>query len=201
MSAFIRLVAHTPELQAYTASKLYTALQADLSQDSLTLAAVWVIGEYSEILLEGGITDEEQPKTVIFALASNCTALIHVPLQATDKDILDLFLSVLDSPYANHLIRQFVLGAITKMASRHTTTEPQQARIVEVLAQYTTNPELELQQRAVEYASLFTLGDLKVGVLERMPPPELKATVMGIGMSHQYSGVVHTTYIFHSQRE
>jgi len=49
-----------------------------------------------------------------------------------------------------------------------------------VLAQYTTNPELELQQRAVEYASLFALGDLKVGVLERMPPPELKATVMGI---------------------
>ncbi|KAG9309518.1 adaptin N terminal region-domain-containing protein [Chiua virens] len=162
LSAFIRLVAHTPELQAYTASKLYTALQADLSQESLTLAAVWVIGEYSEVLLESGIIDEEQPKNV------------------TDKDVLDLLLSALGSPYANHLTRQFVLGAITKMASRHTTTPPQQARIVDVLAQYTSNPELELQQRAVEYASLFTLGDLKVGVLERMPPPELKATVMGI---------------------
>ncbi|KAI9573761.1 adaptin N terminal region-domain-containing protein [Boletus coccyginus] len=162
LSAFIRLVAHTPELQAYTASKLYTALQADLSQESLTLAAVWVIGEYSEVLLEGGIIDEDQPKNI------------------TDQDILDLLLSSLDSPYANNLIRQFVLGAITKMASRHTTSAPQQARVVDVLAQYTTNPELELQQRAVEYASLFTLGDLKVGVLERMPPPELKATVMGI---------------------
>jgi len=162
LSAFIRLVAHTPELQAYTTSKLYTALQADLSQESLTLAAVWVIGEYSEVLLEGGIIDEDQTKT------------------ATDKDIIDLFLSALESPYANHLIRQFVLCAITKMASRHTTTPPQQGRILEVLAQYTTNPELELQQRAVEYANLFTLGDLKVGVLERMPPPELKATVMGV---------------------
>ncbi|KIJ65135.1 hypothetical protein HYDPIDRAFT_39766 [Hydnomerulius pinastri MD-312] len=162
LSAFIRLVAHTPELQAYTASKLYTALQADISQESLTLAAVWVIGEYSEILLEGGIIDEDQPK------------------HASDKDILDLLLSTLDSPYANHLTRQFVLGSITKMGSRHTTSAPQQERIVEVLAKYTTNPELELQQRAVEYASLFTLGDLKVGVLERMPPPELKATVMGV---------------------
>jgi AP-1 complex subunit gamma-1 len=65
LSAFIRLVAHTPELQAYTASKLYTALQADLSQESLTLAAVWIIGEYSEVLLEGGIIDEDQPKNVI----------------------------------------------------------------------------------------------------------------------------------------
>jgi AP-1 complex subunit gamma-1 len=57
-------VAHTPELQAYTASKLYVALQADISQESLTLAATWVIGEYSDILLEGGIVDEDQPKQV-----------------------------------------------------------------------------------------------------------------------------------------
>ena len=64
LSAFIRLVAHTPELQAYTASKLYTALRSDISQESLTLAATWVIGEYSEILLEGGLVDEEMPKTV-----------------------------------------------------------------------------------------------------------------------------------------
>ncbi|KAH7885849.1 adaptin N terminal region-domain-containing protein [Phlebopus sp. FC_14] len=162
LSAFIRLVAHTPELQAYTASKLYTALQADISQESLTLAAVWVIGEYSEILLEGGIIDEDQPK------------------RATDKDLVDLLLSTLDSPYADYLTRQFVLASITKIASRHTTSVPQQERIADVLAKYTTNPELELQQRAVEFASLFALGDLKTGVLERMPPPELKATVMGV---------------------
>ena len=64
LSAFIRLVAHTPELQAYTASKLYTSLRSDISQESLTLAATWVIGEYSEVLLEGGLVDEETPKAV-----------------------------------------------------------------------------------------------------------------------------------------
>lgn len=128
--------------------------------------------------------------------ASDWPTLICIFFQATDKDILDLLLSVLDSPYANHLIRQFVLSAITKMASRHTTTAPQQARIIDVLARHTTNPELELQQRAVEFASLFALGDLRVGVLERMPPPELKATVMGIGMSCQFSGHLHAAYSF-----
>ncbi|EIW79282.1 gamma-adaptin [Coniophora puteana RWD-64-598 SS2] len=162
LSAFIRLVAHTPELQAYTASKLYTALQQDISQESLTLAAVWVIGEYSEILLEGGIVDEDSART------------------ASDKEILDLLLSTLDSPYANFLIRQFVLAAITKMSSRSTTSAEQQARISEVLGKYVASPELELQQRAVEFASLFNLGELRSGVLERMPPPELKATVVGV---------------------
>ena len=64
LSAFIRLVAHTPELQAYTASKLYNALRSDISQESLTLAATWVVGEYCEILLEQGLVDEETPKAV-----------------------------------------------------------------------------------------------------------------------------------------
>ncbi|OJA19912.1 hypothetical protein AZE42_03760 [Rhizopogon vesiculosus] len=162
LSAFIRLVAHTPELQAYTASKLYTALQDDISQESLTLAALWVIGEYGDILFEGGVVDDDQPKRI------------------SDKDLLDLLLTTLDSPYANSLTRQFLLTSITKLASKPTTSLPQQQRIAEVLAKYTTSPELEIQQRAVEFASLFTLGDLKSGVLERMPPPELKATVMGV---------------------
>jgi AP-1 complex subunit gamma-1 len=64
LSAFIRLVAHTPELQAYTASRLYTALKADISQESLTLASVWMIGEYGDILIEGGIVGEEQITSV-----------------------------------------------------------------------------------------------------------------------------------------
>ena len=60
LSAFIRLVAHTPELQAYTASKLYLALKSDISQESLTLAATWILGEYSDIVIQGGIVDDDQ---------------------------------------------------------------------------------------------------------------------------------------------
>jgi len=60
LSAFIRLVAHTPELQAYTTSKLYLALKADISQESLTLAATWILGEYCEVILQGGIVDDDQ---------------------------------------------------------------------------------------------------------------------------------------------
>ena len=52
-----------------------------------------------------------------------------------------------------------------------------------MLLSYTTSPELEIQQRAVEFASLFNLGEIRSGVLERMPAPELKATVLGVGAS------------------
>lgn len=65
LSSFIRLVCHTPELQFYTAQRLYAALSSDLSQDSLTLAAVWIIGEYGDVLLQGGTFDDgEEVKQV-----------------------------------------------------------------------------------------------------------------------------------------
>lgn len=94
-----------------------------------------------------------------------------------------MLVSILDSPYANYLTRQFVLTALTKISSRPTTTPAQQERIQNMLLSYTTSPELEIQQRAVEFASLFNLGEIRSGVLERMPAPELKATVLGVGGS------------------
>jgi len=182
LSAFIRLVAHTPELQAYTASKLYLALKADISQESLTLAATWVIGEYSEVLLENGVISDEDQSLRVSWIAMLRQYDLNA-CQITDKEVVDLLVSTLDSPYANYLTRQFVLAAITKISSRTTTSSAEQDRIAAVLAQYTTTLELELQQRAVEFVSLFSLGDLREGVLERIPPPELKATIMGTGAS------------------
>ena len=75
LSAFIRLMVHTPELQAYTASKLYSALREDISQEALTLSATWILGEYSEILVEGGLVDDEQATpvwlTMLLSIASD----------------------------------------------------------------------------------------------------------------------------------
>jgi AP-1 complex subunit gamma-1 len=60
LASFIRLVTQTSELQGYTVQKLYTALREDISQESLTLAGVWVIGEYGDILVSGGSYEEEE---------------------------------------------------------------------------------------------------------------------------------------------
>lgn len=167
LSAFIRLVAHTPELQFYTAQRLFTALSGDLSQDSLTLAAVWIIGEFGDVLLQGGtIDDGEEVK------------------QVTDEGLVDLMEAVLNSPYVNTLIRQFVMTALAKLSTRFAEVQTpsaaaQQERISGLVAGYATNLELEIQQRSVEFGTLLLMGDVKMDVLERMPPPEIRATIMG----------------------
>ncbi|GAA5943302.1 hypothetical protein JCM3775_002610 [Rhodotorula graminis] len=170
LSSFIRLVTHTPDLQSYTVFKLYTALRADVSQEALTLAGVWTIGEYGDVLLQGGTTaattdegDEGQATT---------------SEAVSEQDVLDLLERILVSPYTNTIIRQFVLTALAKLSTRF--SQPQQvARISTLVRGYDASVELELQQRAVEFGALLELDSIKGGVLERMPPPEIKATVMG----------------------
>ncbi|GAA5973047.1 hypothetical protein JCM11641_000382 [Rhodosporidiobolus odoratus] len=169
LSAFIRLVTHTPDLQSYTVYKLYTALKADVSQEALTLAGVWTIGEYGDVLLHGGTTtvagDDEESQ------AATSEAV-------NEKDVIDLLEKILVSPYTNTNIRQFVLTALTKLSTRFSQPD-QLARLAKALHQFDTSVELELQQRAVEFGKLLQLESIKGGVLERMPPPEIKATVMG----------------------
>jgi len=170
LSSFIRLVTHTPDLQSYTVFKLYTALRADVSQEALTLAGVWTIGEYGDVLLQGGTTaattdegDEGQATT---------------SEAVSEKDVLDLLERILVSPYTNTTIRQFVLTALAKLSTRF--SQPAQlGRISTLVHGYDASVELELQQRAVEFGALLELDSIKGGVLERMPPPEIKATVMG----------------------
>lgn len=66
------------------------------------------------------------------------------------NEILDLLESVANSPYANGTIRQFFVTAVTKLSTRCQDTS-QNARIQSILSTYHSSPEVELQQRAVEY--------------------------------------------------
>jgi len=166
LSAFVRLVCHTPELQAYTAQKLYLALRQDVSQESLTLAGLWVIGEFGELMLQshgGGVAAESEEA---------------IP-EVHDVDIIELIDLVLLSPYPNQTIRQFSLTALAKLSSRLSPSSFAQSAITQILARFTSSAELEIQQRAVEFSQILSMPEIKTGVLERMPPPELKASVMG----------------------
>jgi AP-1 complex subunit gamma-1 len=104
-------------------------------------------------------------------------------LQVTQTTIIDLLSSILSSPYSNALSTQFVLTALIKLSARFAElSQPdasQIARIRGILQGYDHTQELELQQRSVEYGSLAGLGDVGLGVLERMPMPEIRSTIMG----------------------
>ncbi|RDW83415.1 AP-1 complex subunit gamma-1-like protein [Coleophoma crateriformis] len=156
LSSFIRLIATTPELQTYAVQKLYAGLKKDITQESLTLAAAWCIGEFGEALLRGGQYEEEE--------------LVQ---EVKENEIIDLFSTILNSSYATQIATEYIITSLMKLTTR--LTEPAQIdRIRRILQSNSASLDVEVQQRAVEYGNLFGYDAIRKGVLEKMPPPQIK---------------------------
>ncbi|KAG0252272.1 clathrin associated protein complex large subunit [Mortierella polycephala] len=143
LAAFIRLVTQTSDMQGYTVQKLYLALKEDISQESLTLAGVWVIGEYGDILVGGGSYEEEE-----------------LAKEVTESDVIDLLESILAGPFANQVLREYVITALMKLTSRFSSASASE-RVQQMLAGFTTSIEVEIQQRAVEFTNLFQYDEIR----------------------------------------
>ncbi|KAG5287603.1 AP-1 complex subunit gamma-1 [Histoplasma capsulatum G186AR] len=156
LSSFVRLIATTPELQTYSVQKLYASLKEDISQEALTLAASWVIGEYGDALLRGGQYEEEE-----------------LVKEVKESDIVDLFTNILNSTYATQTVTEYIITSAMKLSTR--LSEPAQIeRIRRLLSSRSADLSVEIQQRAVEYTNLFGYDQIRRGVLEKMPPPEIR---------------------------
>ena len=156
LSSFVRLIATTPDLQTYSVQKLYAALKDDITQEGLTLAGTWVIGEYGDLLLRGGQYEEEE--------------LVQ---EIKESDIVELFTTILNSAYSSQIVTEYIITSAMKLTAR--LKDPSQVdRIRRLLSNRTSDLSIEIQQRAVEYGNLFAYDDIRRGVLERMPPPEIR---------------------------
>ena len=175
LSSFIRLVATTPELQQYVVQKLYSALRKDITQEGLTLAGAWCIGEFGDLLLKGG--NYEEPDLV---------------QEVRESEVVDLFLTILNSSYATQSVKEYILTALMKLTTRF--RDPSQVdKIRKILASNARDLDTEVQQRAVEYGNLFAYDEIRRGVLEKMPPPQIKeeSRVLGEAAKGKKGGKGH----------
>ena len=156
LSSFIRLIATTPELQTYAVQKLYAGLKKDITQESLTLAGAWCIGEFGDALLRGGQYEEEE--------------LVQ---EVKEHEIVDLFSTILNSSYATQIATEYIITSLMKLTTR-LSDSAQIDRIRRILQSNSASLDTEVQQRAVEYGNLFGYDAIRRGVLEKMPPPQIK---------------------------
>ncbi|KKA27881.1 hypothetical protein TD95_004136 [Thielaviopsis punctulata] len=165
LSSFIRLIATTPELQTYAVQKLFVNLKKDITQESLTQAGAWCIGEFGDALLRGGQYEGEEPLA---------------PVQ--EKEIIDLFSLILNSSYANRVTTEYIVTALVKLTTRFSDAA-QVERIRRLLQSHQTSLDVEVQQRAVEYSNLFSYDEIRRGVLEKMPAPQIKEESRVLGQA------------------
>jgi AP-1 complex subunit gamma-1 len=169
------LIATTTDLQTYSVQKLYTSLKEDITQEGLTLVGSWSIGEYGDALLRGGQYEEEE--------------LVQ---EVKESDLVDLFESILNSSYAGLIVQQYIITAVIKLTTR-LSDAAQIERLRRLLQRYGSNLDVETQQRAVEYSNLFGHDAVRRGVLEKMPPPEIReeSRVLGEATKKRQSKVLN----------
>ncbi|KAG5950585.1 hypothetical protein E4U53_004805 [Claviceps sorghi] len=163
LSSFVRLIATNPELQNYAVRKLYTNLKKDITQESLTQAGAWCVGEYADFLLSGALVEEDEQ--------------IH---EIREHDVVDLLAMILNSSYANQISTEYIITALMKLTTRFSDAS-QVERIRRILQSNQTSLDVEVQQRAVEYSNLFSFDNIRRGVLEKMPPPQIKESSRVLG--------------------
>ncbi|TQV99152.1 AP-1 complex subunit gamma-1 [Cordyceps javanica] len=156
LSSYVRLIATTPELQTYAVQKLYINLKKDITQESLTQAGAWCIGEYADALLKGGQYEEEE-----------------LAQEVKEGEVVDLFALILNSSYANQVSTEYIVTALMKLTTRFSDASSIE-RVRRILQDRQTSLDVEVQQRAVEYSNLFAFDQIRRGVLEKMPPPQIK---------------------------
>ncbi|XP_058149683.1 AP-1 complex subunit gamma-like 2 isoform X2 [Dasypus novemcinctus] len=143
-----QLIGGAQELHAYSVRRLYSALAEDISQQPLVQVAAWCIGEYGDLLLGGSYEETE-------------------PLQVEEEEVLALLEKVLQSHMSLPATRCYALTALMKLSTR---LRGDNNRIRQVVSIYGSCLDVELQQRAVEYHTLFRKYDhMRAAILEKMP--------------------------------
>ncbi|VIO96518.1 Uncharacterized protein BM_BM13804 [Brugia malayi] len=146
VSCMIQLISSHAELQHYAAVQLYRAVQSDIvNAQPLLQVAFWTIGEFGDIILR--LNDDDVVKV-------------------EESSIIDVFERILPSNLTNTITKSYALTALAKLDTRFNETNN---RIRQMIESNKGHLHLELQQRSVEFSRLLNYGELKFGLLERMP--------------------------------
>lgn len=152
--SLIHLVSASSELQGYAVQRLFKAMLNDISQQPLVQVGSWCCGEYGEQLFVEIEEDEATP--------------------VTENDVLDVLESLLYSSHSTPTTKDYALTAVMKLSTRFSSSLE---RIKTIINKFEVNMDVELQQRGVEFGSLFGKHEsMRTALLERMPVFETKAS-------------------------
>lgn len=149
VSSSIQLIQETSTLHIYASHQLFACLAKDISQQPLAQVACWCTGEYGNLLFLQ--TGEDQDDYV----------------ETTEEEVLEVLERVLVNNNSSNTTKQYAIMAVIKLSTRFTHTLD---RIQRLTGLYASSMNVEMQQRSIEYATLFKIPEnIRVGLLEQMP--------------------------------
>ena len=150
----IQLVSQTPDLQPYVVHETWKAIRDAencTEKQPLVQVACWCIGEYGASLLDG-ISIEGETLTV------------------SEDEVIEVYQKILWAKHMSLVTKQYALMSVTKLSTRFPRATP---KIQQIIDAFGSHIDTDLQQRGVEFSSLFRRYDnLRSALLEPMPPFE-----------------------------
>jgi len=122
---------------------MYEAVQTDMQSQMMVRVAVWCIGEFGDLLLKDGVSE---------------------------NDIVDIVEKVLRFNGSAVQTKDYAITALMKLTTR--LSPAQLNRLRGLIEEFKTNFDVELQQRAVEYSKIFPNDKVRRSLLERIPVEE-----------------------------
>ncbi|RMX50218.1 hypothetical protein pdam_00004802 [Pocillopora damicornis] len=172
------LVKADVEFKSYVTSNIFLAAEKHSPNKR------WHIDTMMKVLTTAGnyVRDDAVPSLIhlvstsselqAYAVQRLFKAMQNDISQITENDVLDVLESVLYSSHSTSITRDYALTAVMKLSTRFTAT---MERIKNVINQFEVNMDVELQQRGVEFGSLFKNHDsMRPALLEKMPVMESK---------------------------
>ncbi|KAL3123759.1 hypothetical protein niasHT_009972 [Heterodera trifolii] len=155
VSAMIQLISSQQELQHYATVQLFHASKREhiVNAQPLMQIAFWSIGEFGDLLVTPGNTEEAN-------------------IKVSEDEVVELFELLMPHPQLTVPTREYGLTALAKLSTRFDSHAEQ---IHALIRQYSAHMNLELQQRSVEFSRLLSKDELRNGLLERMPAIEHNA--------------------------
>lgn len=141
-------ISESPDMYSFIAQKLFLALKDDIAPQPLVQVATWAIGEYGELLTSGPCEGGEA-------------------VEITEDDVVDVLELIVTGSVCSKVTKFYALNALMKLSTRFNT---QADRIQKIIGYFTISTNVELQQRSVEYRTIFKQFDMmRPALLERMP--------------------------------
>lgn len=173
VSVLIQLIAGATQLHSYSVRQLFLCMQDDNSQQPLCQVAAWCVGEYGEqLLLPPGEDDDGG--------------------MVTEEEVVEVLRRGLENNNSSIVTKEYCITALMKLSTRFSITRDS---ILDTLSRYSSSTQTELQQRAVEYTTLFRKYDhMRSGLLEQMPLIVVTNPVTELGEENESNqGLVDTS--------
>lgn len=153
MGNTIQLISETKNLYAYAVQQVWRHLVDDLhSKQPLVQVGMWTIGEYGDLLNDNSTDLPENAE--------------H--LNVSEDEVITMCENILNSSLMNLVTKEYAVNALIKLSARFPNSAPRVKRTVDA---YGCHMNVELQQRSVEFSTIFTKhNELRFGLLDKMPP-------------------------------